>query len=138
MATQIPAGPWQTINISGSSAMQTAEVFVGPSTTNEMTVTATNIWTWDGVPDPATSTEVINVWLQARQASDNNQDNGWSDQFALQFLMSQNVGTNNLQITFKITRIDILFDNAIPVPQIGWGQNLQVDIMLHTQPGPTL
>jgi hypothetical protein len=136
MAIQIAAGPWQSINVSGGTAIQTAEVFVGPSSTNEMTVTVTNIWTWDGVPDQGSQTEVINVWLQARQASDNNQDNGWSDQFALQFLMSQNAGPKNLQITFKITRLDILFDHTPPVPQIGWGQNLQVDIMLLTQQGP--
>ncbi len=137
MATQIPVGPSQTIRISGGTAVQTAQVLVGPNATNEMTVTATNIWTWDGVPDPGSSTEVLNVWLQARQASDNNRDNGWSDQFALQFLMWQNAGPKNLQITFKVTRLDILFNHAAPVPEIGWAQNLQVDIMLLTQQGPT-
>ncbi len=87
MATPIAVGPWQSINILGGAAIQTAEVVVGSSGTNELTVTATNIWTWDGAPDPGSQTEVINVWLQSRQESGNNQDNGWADQFALQFLM---------------------------------------------------
>jgi hypothetical protein len=138
MATQIGVGRWQSINISGGAAVQTAEVIVGPSATNEMTVTATNIWTWDGVPTQGSATEVINVWLQPRQASDNNQDNNWADQFAVQFLMWQNTGPGNLQITFKVTRLDILFNHPIPVPQIGWGQNLQVDIMLLTRQGPVV
>jgi hypothetical protein len=140
MPTTIPVQPGQTLSISGgvpniSTAIQTASVVVGSSTTNVMTVTATGIWTWNA-PLVGTTTGVQNVWLQARQSSDDNNDNNFSDEFALQFVMWQNAGPNNLQVTFTITRVDILFDNTPPIPEIGWGQNLQVDIMLVTSPIP--
>jgi hypothetical protein len=133
MATQIAVQPGQTLSISGGAAIQTASAVVGPSATNDVTVTATGILTWSA-PEESGITSVQNVWLQARQSYDDNQDHNWGDEFAVQYIMWQNAGANNLQVTFKITRLDILFDNRIPVPEIGWGQNLQVDILLLTVP----
>lgn len=133
MATEIAVSGTQTINILGGTAIQTASVLVGPSTTNVMTVTATEIVTWDA-PVESNVIGVQNVWLQARQSSDDNRNNGFADEFALQFIMWNNAGANNLQVTFTITRTDILFDHATPVPEIGWAQNLQVDILLITMP----
>jgi hypothetical protein len=133
MATEIAVTGTQTLNILNGIAIQTASVVVGPSATNVMEVTATEIWTW-GAPAEVDVIGVQNVWLQARQSSDDNQDNGFADEFALQYIMWRNTGANNLQVTFRITRIDILLNHTAPVPEIGWGQNLQVDIMLITQP----
>jgi len=133
MATEIAVTGSQTLNILNGMAIQTASVVVGPSATNVTEVTATGIWTW-GAPAESDIIGVQNVWLQARQSSDDNQDNGFADEFAIQYIMWCNLGANNLQVTFRITRIDILLNHTSPVPEIGWGQNLQVDIMLITQP----
>ena len=132
MATQIGVDAFQTFNISNGIAIQTAEVIVGPSAANSIVITATGIDTWDGAfVQPTAKTAVRNVFLQARQSRDINQDNGWADQFALQFISWENAGTNNLQITFRTTRLDILYESS-PPPDVGWGQPLQVDIMLVT------
>jgi hypothetical protein len=99
--------------------IQTAEVIVGPSATDSIVITATGIDTWDGAFVQLTAkTAVRNVFLQARQSKDINQDNGWADQFVLQFISWKNAGTNNLQITFRITRLDILYESS-PPPDVG-------------------
>jgi len=133
MATEIAVNGAQTLNILNGIAIQTASVVVGPSVTNVMEVTATGIWTW-GAPAESDVIGVQNVWLQARQSSNDNQDNGFADEFVVQYLMWRNIGANNLQVTFRITRIDIVLNHTPPVAEIGWAQNLQVDILLITQP----
>jgi hypothetical protein len=121
----------QTISIfGGASALQTASVIVGPSATNEVTVTATGIITWALIP--GATTQVWQVFLQPRQSV--NQDFSFADEFTVQHIMWQYVGPNDLQITFRVMRTDILLNNPAPVPDIGWGQNLQIDIMLITTP----
>jgi hypothetical protein len=106
-------------------AFQTASVVVGPSDTNEITVTATGISTWVApqIPGAANSIVVSNVFLQARQAFNDNQDNGFPDVFAVQFIMWGVAGDNDLQVTFTLKRLD---------SDGGWGQSLQVDILLVT------
>ena len=57
---------------------------------------------------------------------------GRPDQYALQYIGWTNVGTNDLQITFRIMRIDVLYDKSSP-PDVGWEQDLLVNVLLLTQ-----
>jgi hypothetical protein len=115
------------------NAIQTASVVVGPSATNELLVTANGIpgWAADGNVN-----YVDQCWLQARQIGRDPVDNGWHDQFAIQYIGgSAMAGSTTMQVIFKILRLDILYDSS-PPPNVGWGQNLQVDIMLLSSQGP--
>jgi hypothetical protein len=113
-------------------AMQSATVVVGPSDTDQMVVTATGIQTpWSSL-SPGSSTAVQNVFLQMGQA-DTSQDYGFADQYALQYITVNEAGLNDLQVTFRIMRLDILYDSS-PPPDVGWGQSLRVNILLLTSP----
>ena len=84
-----------------------ASVIVGNSPANTLTVTATGI---DAVPDGSYSPGY--VFLQARQRQDEPE---YPDEFALQVI--QVWGDS---VTFQVKRLDA---------PIGWGQQLQVDIL---------
>lgn len=71
-----------------------------------------------------------NVFLQMEQGV--TIDTGRPDQSALQYIGWTNVGTNDLQITFRIMRIDVLYDKS-PPPDVGWEQDLLVNVLLLTQ-----
>lgn len=133
MATQIPVSNQNiTLLSSNGPAVQTASVVVpplAPGSNNQITVTATGIQTWEAFY-PATATVPANVFLQVGQ--DVNDDTGLTDQYALQYIGWTNAGSDDLQVTFKITRIDVLYDKS-PPPDIGWGQYLSVNILLLTQ-----
>jgi hypothetical protein len=82
---------------------------VGPSSTNERTLTITGLSL--GTANPAT------VLLQLRQSE--NQDRGYSDVF-----VAQVVETALDHIKIHIKRLD---------SGSGWGQNLRVDILIMEQ-----
>ena len=133
MAAQIPADNQNiTLLSSNGPAIQTANVVVpplAPGSKNQLTVTATGIQTWEAFY-PGTATVPANVFLQIGQ--DVNFDSGRPDQYALQYIGWTNVGTNDLQITFRIMRIDVLYDKS-PPPDVGWEQDLLVNVLLLTQ-----
>ena len=123
----------------GQNAIQTASVMVGSSTTDELLVTATGIPGW--TVEPGFVNYVDQVWLQPRQQETFTGDHGWHDQFAVQYITG---GPGNvppeaptMEVMFKVLRLDILYDSS-PPPQVGWGQNLQVDIMLISSQGAQL
>jgi len=61
------------------------------------------------------------VFLQARQQYPQaNNDYGFNDEFALQVVKSDIENGGN-SVTFKVKRLD---------STVGWGQNLQVDILI--------
>ena len=91
-----------------------ASVIVGPSNFNEITVKATGLTALSGIPKY--------MGLQARQ-QDLGTDYCWNDVFALQV-----VGYDYASLTFRVKRLD---------SSIGWGQELQVDMLLALQE-PTL
>jgi hypothetical protein len=70
-----------------------------------------------------------NVFLQMEQGV--TIDTGRPDQCALQYIGRTNVGTNDLQITFSVMRIDVLYDKW-PPPDAGWEQDLLVNVLLLT------
>ena len=133
MATEIPAGNQNiTLLSSNGPAIQTANVIVpplAPGSKNQLTVTATGIQTWEAFY-PGTATVPANVFLQVGQ--DVNDDTGLPDQYALQYIGWNNAGSNDLQVTFRIMRIDVLYDTS-PPPDVGWDQYLLVNILLLTQ-----
>jgi hypothetical protein len=133
MAAQIPADNQNiTLLSSNGPAIQTANVVVpplAPGSNNQLTVTATGIQTWEAFY-PGTATVPANVFLQIGQ--DVNFDSGRPDQYALQYIGWNNAGPNDLQIIFRILRIDVLYDKS-PPPDIGWEQDLLVNILLLTQ-----
>ena len=111
-------------------ALQTASVVVGPSTTNELTVTVTGIRTWAAPSAPIGFQPVLDsVFLQASQSQ--SQDFGFRDQFALQVIGWQDAGLNNIQLTFKILRLDVACKRPL-AQDSGWGQDLQVDMLMVT------
>ena len=89
-------------------------VIVGPSDFNEITVRATGITAFSGIP--------WYLGLQARQ-QDLGTDYCWNDVFALQV-----VGYDYASLTFRVKRLD---------SSAGWGQELIVDMLLALQE-PTL
>jgi hypothetical protein len=115
----------------GQNAIQTASAIVGPSTTDELLVTATGIPGW---ADDGNVNFVNQCWLQPRQIGDDPVDNGWHDQFAIQYIGGGPASSNTMEVIFKILRLDILYDSS-PPPKVGWGQNLQVDIILLSSQG---
>ena len=102
---------------------------LAPGSNNKLTVTATGIQTWEAFY-PGTATVPANVFLQMEQGV--TIDTGRPDQSALQYIGWTNVGTNDLQITFRIMRIDVLYDKS-PSPDVGWDQDLLVNVLLLTQ-----
>ena len=111
-------------------ALQTASVVVGPSATNELTITVTGIRTWAAPSAPIGFQPVLDsVFLQASQSQ--SQDFGFHDQFALQVIGWQDAGLNNIQLTFKILRLDGHCKRP-PAAEAGWGQDLQVDLLMVT------
>ncbi len=133
MDTQIPVDNQNvTLLSSNGPAIQTASVAVpplAPGSNNQLTVTATGIQTWEAFY-PGTATVPANVFLQMGQ--DVNDDTGQPNQYALQYVEWTNAGSNDLQITFRIMRIDVLYDTS-PPPDVGWEQYLRVNILLLTQ-----
>jgi len=95
-----------------------ATVYVGDSADNELTVTATGI-----APAPESGYWVPKtVSLQARQdPADVEGDHGWSDIFGLQMITSQSYNDIGISLTFRVKRLD---------SSDGWGQRLQVDILM--------
>jgi hypothetical protein len=91
-----------------------ASVIAGPSNFNEITVKATGLTALSGIPKY--------IALQARQ-QDLGTDYCWLDVFALQV-----VGYDYSSLTFRVKRLD---------SSVGWGQELQVDMLLGLQE-PTL
>jgi hypothetical protein len=113
---------------SGQYAIQTVSVPVGDSPTFELLVTATGIPGWapqgyQNVPGQ--------VWLQPRQNALDPLDHGWHDQFTIQYIGGAvddaSAYPQPMRITFKLLREDDFFD---PSGDIGWGQELQVDVLL--------
>jgi hypothetical protein len=102
---------------------------LAPGSNNQLTVTATGIQTWEAFY-PATATVPANVFLQAGQSVTD--DTGRPDQYALQYIGWTNAGPNDLQVTFRIRRIDVLYDSS-PPPDVGWEQYLLVNILMLTQ-----
>ena len=51
--------------------------------------------------------------------------------FALQVIGWQDAGLNNIQLTFKILRLDGHCKRP-PAAEAGWGQDLQVDLLMVT------
>jgi hypothetical protein len=133
MTTQIPVSNQNvTLLSSNGPAIQTASVNVpplAPGSNNQLTVTATGIQTWEAFY-PGTATVPANVFLQMEQGV--TIDTGRPDQYALQYIGWTNAGTNDLQITFRIMRIDVLYDKS-PPPDVGWEQDLVVNVLLLTQ-----
>jgi hypothetical protein len=133
MTTQIPVSNQNvTLLSSNGPAIQTASVNVpplAPGSNNQLTVTATGIQTWEAFY-PGTATVPANVFLQMEQSV--TIDTGRPDQYALQYIGWNNAGTNDLQITFRIMRIDVLYDKS-PPPDVGWEQDLLVNVLLVTQ-----
>ena len=133
MTIQIPVSNQNvTLLLSNGPAIQTANVNVpplAPGSNNQLTVTATGIQTWEAFY-PGTATVPANVFLQMEQGV--TIDTGRPDQYALQYIGWTNVGTNDLQITFRIMRIDVLYDKS-PPPDVGWEQDLLVNVLLLTQ-----
>jgi hypothetical protein len=82
---------------------------VGPNNTNtsglRFTITGLNL-------PPATPNVIL---FQPRQSV--NQDNGWSDEFAVQI-----IDTTATQISGRVMRLDNL--------NIGWGQQLRLDFLI--------
>jgi hypothetical protein len=87
-----------------------ASVIVGPSNFNEITVKVTGLAALSGIPRY--------IALQARQ-QDLGTDYCWLDVFALQV-----VGYDYSSLTFRVKRLD---------SPAGWGQELQVDMLLGLQ-----
>jgi hypothetical protein len=134
----VPVQSQQSNNF-GTWALQTASAIVGPSTTNELTVVATGLTAFTS-PDnniPSGFPWVLSqVFLQPRQSVQ--QDFGYTDEFTTQFIQWNyvpEVMPAVFMIKFRVMRVDILLNNPAPGPQGGWGQDLQVDIMLITVPG---
>jgi hypothetical protein len=108
---------WITQNPDSAIGMLAAQVLVGASDSNEITVTAT------GIGDDSFN-YVISVFLQAQQQwPQANEDFGYNDEFALQVIDSDlgisNGGGNSL--TFRVKRLDY---------PGGWGQELVVNILI--------
>jgi hypothetical protein len=133
MTIQIPVSNQNvTLLSSNGPAIQTASVNVpplAPGSNNQLTVTATGIQTWEAFY-PGTATVPANVFLQMEQGV--TIDTGRPDQYVLQYIGWTNAGTNDLQITFRIMRIDVLYDKS-PPPDVGWEQDLLVNVLLLTQ-----
>jgi hypothetical protein len=118
----------------GLRALQTASVNIGPSDTDNLTVTATGIPTWGDLG----VNFILQCFLQARQSLDVSTDEGWNDEFALQYIGSEPGALGDqLSVTFKILRLDVLYDSS-PPPRVGWGQDLWVDILLINQQTPAI
>jgi|SRR5450755_1954817 len=122
-------------------SMLAVSVLVGSSSSNELTVKATNlIIDPPGAPapeptpvpppmstppptQPPTGYVMIPTYtlLQARQQyPQTNSDFGWNDEFALQVIESDLADGGN-SLIFRVKRLD---------STVGWGQQLQVDIMV--------
>jgi hypothetical protein len=97
--------------------MLAASVVVGDSASSELTVTATGIAAGSQVDiiEPAV------VCLQARQSSRELGDHGWPDVFGIQVLTWEVRPQGDITLTFQVKRLD---DSG------GWGQHLQVDILM--------
>ena len=91
----------------GGISLEAASVVVGNSPDNELTVTATGLNR--GAYEPGY------VFLQARQNVNDTIDHNYPDEFALQVIQA-----SPDSVTFRIKRLDA---------NLGWGQELQVDIM---------
>lgn len=132
MAIQIAANNGSfTLLSSTGPAIQTASVVVGTleaGNNNQVEVTATGITTWESLL-PGSTTVAANVFLQMGQTTQ--EDFGFADQYALQYITQNTLGPNNLQITFRVMRLDVLYDSS-PPPDVGWGQSLTVNILLFT------
>jgi hypothetical protein len=132
MAIQVPVlNESFTLLTPTGPAIQTATVIVGPlgpGNNNQVEVTATGIRTWESL-FPGSATVAMNVFLQMGQKT--KEDFGFPDQYALQYITQNTLGSNNLQITFRVMRVDVLYDSS-PPPDAGWGQSLEVDILLFT------
>jgi hypothetical protein len=119
----IPVSSWnwltQTPQPLNNPSLLGASVIVGPSNSNEITVTATGIGVGIGTQT------LLYVFLQARQQyPEANQDFGWNDEFALQ-VIDANIQPAGSSLTFRVKRLD---------SPVGWGQNLQVDILMALLP----
>ena len=109
---------WLTQTVNGPSLLG-ASVIIGPSNSNETTVTATGIGVGIG------AWALLYVFLQARQQyPEANRDFGWNDEFGLQ-VIDANIQPGGSSLTFRVKRID---------SPVGWGQNLQVDILMALLP----
>jgi hypothetical protein len=80
---------------------------VGSSPTPGLRFTITGLTLDSGTPNV--------VLFQPQQSAD--QDNGWSDEFAVQVIT-----TSTTQITGRVLRLDI--------PNSGWGQDLRLDFVI--------
>jgi hypothetical protein len=122
MATQIAANNDSfTLLTPTGPAIQTAHVVVGTlapgnNPPNQVEVIATGIRTWESL-FPGTTTVAANVFLQMRQTTQ--KEFGFSDQYALQYITQNNLGPNNLQITFRVMRLDVLYDSSPRLMPVG-------------------
>ncbi len=91
--------------------IQAASVIAGSSIANELTVIATGITGWEGYQSRY-------IFLQTRQSDQ--VEHGYPDEFALQ-VIGADLAVGGQSVTFRIKRLD---------GSGGWGQQLQVDILL--------
>ncbi len=102
----------------GGVSVIAASVKVGNSLDNEITVIAT------GISNPG-QRPIDYVFLQARQDVSDNTEHDYRDEFALQVIQ---LGFDS--VTFRVRRLDV---SPGETPG-GWGQVLQVDILLGLHP----
>ena len=101
---------------SSASYIASATILVGSSLTNEVTKHETGVYVPLPIPPSLGPGNwgIDHIFLQARQSV--NEDFGYPDEFALQVIQ-----TYLDTVTFRVKRLD---GNG------GWGQDLQVDILI--------